>query len=182
MKFWNSHTLICSNRKKDIVLFDIDKREVLPTFSLKTNYFSDLCIDDEGCLWITDYNNGLKRFSQEGKLVAHYTTQNSSLSSDLVQCITLINGRIWAGTDGGGINIINPVDGSIQVLEHESGNIHTLPVNTILHIHGSEKGNNIWLGTTRGGLINVRESNMITFSSVALGNNKGLRACLNFVQ
>lgn len=174
MKFWNSHTLICSNRKKDIVLFDIDKREVLPTFSLKTNYFADLCIDDEGCLWITDYNNGLKRFSQEGKLVAHYTTQNSSLSSDLVQCITLINGRIWAGTDGGGINIINPVDGSIQVLEHESGNIHTLPVNTILHIHGSEKGNNIWLGTTRGGLINVRESNMITFSSVALGNNKGL--------
>lgn len=63
--------------------------------------------------------------------MAHYTTQNSSLSSDLVQCITLINGRIWAGTDGGGINIINPVDGSIQVLEHESGNIHTLPVNTI---------------------------------------------------
>ena len=89
-------------------------------------------------------------------------------------CLTLIKGKIWAGTDGGGINIIDPKDGSVQVLKHESGNIHSLPVNTILHIHGSQKSNNIWLGTTRGGLINIRETNMVTFSSVSLGNDKGL--------
>ncbi len=174
MKFWDSHTLICSNREKDILLFDIDRKKVQPAFFSGTNNFADLCIDNQGYLWVTDYNNGLKRFARDGRLIAHYTTQNSGLSSDLVLCVTLINGCVWAGTDGGGINIINPDNESIQVLEHESGNIHTLPVNTILHIHGSEKGNNVWLGTTRGGLINVRETNMVTFSSVALGNRKGL--------
>lgn len=174
MKFWDPHTLICSNREKDILLFDIDNKKILPTSFSKTNNYADFCIDNEGNLWITDYNNGLKRYSREGELTTHYTSKNSSLSSDLVLCLTLIKGKIWAGTDGGGINIIDPKDGSVQVLKHESGNIHSLPVNTILHIHGSQKSNNIWLGTTRGGLINIRETNMVTFSSVSLGNDKGL--------
>ena len=69
--------------------------------------------------------------------------------------MTLINDRIWVGTDGGGVNIINPKNGNIQVLKHESGNIHTLPVNTILTIHGSGNDKNIWLATTRGGLVNA---------------------------
>ncbi|WP_299235246.1 response regulator [uncultured Bacteroides sp.] len=174
MVFWDNNTIVCSNRNNKVVLYDIEKDELKQNIFLESNNYSDLCIDNKGFLWITDYNNGVKKIARDGSLVAQYTSQNSNLSSDLILCMTLINDMIWIGTDGGGVNIINPENGNIQVLKHESGNIHTLPVNTILNIHGSRKGNNIWLATTRGGLINARLSYMITYSSVALGNNNGL--------
>lgn len=174
MVLWDNNTIVCSNRNNKVVLYDIKKNELKPDFFSGSSNYSDLCIDNKGFLWVTDYNNGVKKIAKDGSLVAKYTSQNSSLSSDLILCMTLINDRIWIGTDGGGVNIINPENGNIQVLKHESGNIHTLPVNTILNIHGSKKGNNIWLATTRGGLINARLSYMITYSSVALGNNNGL--------
>lgn len=174
MVLWDNNTIVCSNRNNKVVLYDIKKNELKPDFFSGNSNYSDLCIDNKGFLWVTDYNNGVKKIAKDGSLVAKYTSQNSSLSSDLILCMTLINDRIWIGTDGGGVNIINPENGNIQVLKHESGNIHTLPVNTILNIHGSKKGNNIWLATTRGGLINARLSYMITYSSVALGNNNGL--------
>ena len=174
MIFWDNNTLVCSNRNNKVILYDIKKNEIIKNPSLEKNNYSDLCVDNEGFLWVTDYNNGVKKIAKDGTLVSEYTPQNSTLSSELVLCMTLINDRIWVGTDGGGVNIINPKNGNIQVLKHESGNIHTLPVNTILNIHGSGNGNNIWLATTRGGLVNARLSYMITYSSVALGNNNGL--------
>ena len=174
MIFWDNNTLVCSNRNNKVILYDVRKNEIIKNPSLEKNNYSDLCVDNEGFLWVTDYNNGVKKIAQDGTLVSEYTPQNSTLSSDLVLCMTLINDRIWVGTDGGGINIINPENGNIHILKHESGNIHTLPVNTILNINSSGNGNNIWLATTRGGLINVRESNMITYSGVSLGNSNGL--------
>ena len=62
---------------------------------------------------VKTYNDGIKCFSKEGKLIANYNTQNSSLSSDIVLCMTDFNGKIWMGTDGGGINILNPENGNI---------------------------------------------------------------------
>lgn len=174
MQFWDRNTLICSDRKNNkLLLYDINAKNLQPVPFSETNIYADLCVDGNGHLWLTDYNNGIKKISRTGEVLAHYTTRNSKLSSNLVLCITLIDGKIWAGTDGGGVNIIDPVNGQVDVLEHESGNVHSLPVNTILHIHQS-KNNNIWLGTARGGLVNVRKTYMKTFSSVPLRNAKGL--------
>jgi hypothetical protein len=44
------------------------------------------------------------------------------------------------GTDGGGINILDPTTGNITVLEHISGDNHSLPTNTILCLHSDSAG------------------------------------------
>lgn len=173
MKMWDKHTLICSDLNH-ILFYDLSKQQANFISSSHTNRISDLCIDTEGYLWIADYNEGIKKISEKGEIVAHYATHNSKLSSNLVLCITIIKGKIWAGTDGGGINIIDPESGEIQILEHESGNIHTLPANTILCIYGNEKKENVWVGTTRRGLLNIRKTNIRTFTSVPQGCDKGL--------
>ena len=63
--------------------------------------------------------------------------------------------------------------GNITVLEHISGDNHSLPTNTILCLHSDSAGN-IWAGSKREGVINIREVSMRTYTNVVLGHNKGL--------
>lgn len=174
LKLWDSHTLVCSNRDKIVLFYDLEKQKEFSLPIYKSNKLSDICFDSNGNLWASEYNDGIRKISKDGHTLAHYTTQNSDLSSNLVLCMTTIDGKIWAGTDGGGINIIDPVTNDIQILKHESGNSHSLPVNTILCIHGSLKKNGIWASTARRGLINIRSSHMLTFQNVPLECNQGL--------
>ena len=54
---------------------------------------------------------GLNCFTRDGKLLATYTTRNSSLSNNVVLSLAEREGQIWIGTDGGGINILDPETG-----------------------------------------------------------------------
>lgn len=174
MNLWDDSTLICSNRGNRLLLYDIKQRKESP---LRLNWIHkalDFCVAPNGNLWIADYNEGLREIDRDGRTVSHYTIENSDLNCNLIRCITIIDGKIWAGTDGGGINIIDPASGDVQTLTHESGNLHSLPVNTILYIHGSQKTRSVWVSTARRGLINIRNTHMQTYQSVPLGSHLGL--------
>ena len=79
------------------------------------------------------------------------------------------------GTDGGGINILDPTTGNITVLEHISGDNHSLPTNTILCLHSDSAGN-IWAGSKREGVINIREVSMRTYTNVVLGAQQRIKS------
>ncbi|MCZ4279084.1 hypothetical protein O4H54_24740, partial [Rhodococcus yunnanensis] len=66
-----------------------------------------------------------------------------------------LDGQIWFGTDGGGINILNPKTKQITVLEHVPGDSYSLPVNSILCLYKDDY-NNMWAGSIRSGLISIR--------------------------
>lgn len=174
LKLWNSHILVCSNRNRTVLFYDLKEQKEFSLPIDQSNKMSDICFDPDGNLWVSEYNEGIRKISRDGHTLAHYTTKNSDLSNNLVLCMTVIDGKIWAGTDGGGINIIDPVTNEIQILKHEPGNSHSLPVNTILCIHGSLKKNGVWASTARRGLINIRSNHMRTFQSVPLGYKQGL--------
>ena len=175
MVLWENGTLlICSNLNKRLLFYDLtEQKETILPFSF-LHRIPDFCIAPDSSLWITEYNQGIRKIDRNGHVLAHYTSQNSLLSNNLILCMAVIDGKIWVGTDGGGINIIDPANGNIEILEHESGNLQSLPVNTILYIHSSRKMNSIWVGTIRRGLINIRTTNMKTFQSVPLGHKRGL--------
>lgn len=174
MVLWNADTLVCSNRQDQLLFYDLKKRKKLPMSFSRWSKVAGMCVDTEGCLWVADYNDGLKRIAPDGRLLSHYTTRNSKLSNNLVLCVTLIDGKVWAGTDGGGINIIEPASGNIRVIEHEPDNQRSLPVNTIISIEGSRNGNGVWASTARWGVLNIRSVSMQTFQSVPLGYHRGL--------
>ena len=129
--------------------------------------------DSMGRLWIAFYNHGIRVFGKDGTLLKEYSTLNSPLSNDVVICFTEKDSEIWAGTDGGGINIINPVTDSIKVLSHVSGDQTSFPAHSIRTLYTDSYGN-IWAGTTRDGLIRISQSKMITYTDSQLGLSSGL--------
>lgn len=173
VQLWKSDQLLCLDWDKGILQMNLLTGEMSPFASNDKDNYVDIKVDSQQRIWLATYNNGIKCFSKEGIQTAHYTTENSNLNTNLVLCMIEFNGEIWLGTDGGGINILHPESGTITVLEQTPGNPHSLPANTILCLH-SDSSDNVWAGTTREGLINIREISMRTYTNVILGYDKGL--------
>lgn len=173
IKVWKPNVVLCLSWQQGILQMDLNNYEMTPFPSKLKNNNVGITIDSQQRIWLSTYNSGIKCFSKQGRLVAEYNTKNSQLSSDIILCMIELSGKIWMGTDGGGINILNPKNGDITVLEHISGDPHSLPINTILCLHG-DAANNVWAGSKREGVINIREVSMRTYANVVLGHNKGL--------
>ena len=140
---------------------------------LTTKEIMEIMIDSRQRVWVAPYNNGIRCFAKDGALLASYTTRNSQLNNDVVLCMAERDGHIWIGTDGGGINVLDPETQEISDLEHIPGNNYSLPVNSILCLH-NDVNNNMWAGSIRGGLINIRELSMKTYTDAVPGNDAGL--------
>ena len=96
------------------------------------------------------------------------------LSNNVVLSLAEREGKIWIGTDGGGINILEPETGNFSLLEHVPGrDNYSLPANSILCLY-NDRNNNIWAGSIRNGLISIREVSMKTYTDVLPGNDRGL--------
>lgn len=171
---YNDKEVLCFDRREGIYKVNLETKQAHPVKLYEEKYILDMKVDKEQNCWLSPYNQGLKCYSKDGKLIAHYTTENSKLNCNIIQCIAITNEQIWLGTDGGGINILNTKTGEISILEHISGDTHSLPVNTILCLHEDPHNKDIWAGSNRGGLINIRKVSMKTFMGVILGYNKGL--------
>lgn len=166
--------IICTNKWKGIICIDINSRSVKNNNIAKvSNYPISILKDSQNRIWVSDFNEGIKSFTSNGELLTHLTTDNSNLSNNIILCIKEINGKIWAGTDGGGINIINPKNNSIETLKKTSGDAYSLPDNTITCITYSDN-NNIWAGSKKRGLINIKKVSMKTYSEILPDYQKGL--------
>lgn len=170
---WKPGVLMCSNRWLGIILVDIHTGKTsLPPFDCGKEIRS-VFVDSQKRVWIAPYNNGVRCYDPNGRFLASYTTQNSKLSHNVVLCLEEQHSRIWVGTDGGGINILNPETKEISILEHTPGDNHSLPVNSILYLH-NDSYNNMWAGSIRSGLISIRETSIKTYTDAAPGSDRGM--------
>lgn len=165
-------TLLCSSRSGSI-LVDTDTGKVTEIMMGPIKEVSGTMTDSQGRLWMAFYNHGIRVFDKDGTLIKSYTTQNSSLSHDLVLCFTEKDSTVWAGTDGGGVNIIDMNNDSIQVLSHVSGDSSSFPAHSVKNLHTDNYGN-VWAGSTRDGLIRISQSGMKTYTDSHIGNSSGL--------
>lgn len=166
--------LLCCSRWEGIYAINLQtKRNNAEPFGCGKE-ISDMFIDSQERIWIAPYNQGVRCFSPEGKEMVSYTTRNSELSSDIVLCITEKEGKIWIGTDGGGINILDVENNLFSHLRHVPGDKqYSLPTNSINCIYRDYYGN-IWMGGVYNGLINMREVSMKTYSDAPFGYPLGL--------
>ena len=158
MLLWDEHTLLCMSLWKGVLCVDLRNGERKPSPLPDGNDLTHVLIDDKGCIWTTAYNKGITCYNRNGKVRAVYTTENSALSHNVILCLNERNGKIWAGTDGGGINIIDPQTGKITVLKHLSGDNHSLPINSIQCLFQRNGKKDVWAGSIKGGLINIQPS------------------------
>lgn len=174
LNFLDSRTILCCSRWQGLLQLDLqtgkcsrapfgDEREIM-----------SMMTDSQHRIWIAPYNKGLHCFTREGKWLASYTTHNSALSNNVVLSMVERDGKLWIGTDGGGINILTPETGQFHLLRHIPGREnYSLPANSILCLY-NDQNQNIWAGSIRNGLINIREVSMMTYSDVQPGNDQGL--------
>ena len=173
INFWDKETLLCCSRWQGIILLNLRTGEVTsPPF----NYGKDIrevLLDSKGRIWLAPYNNGIRCLAHDGTLLASYVTGNSKLNNNVVLCMIEKDSHIWIGTDGGGINILDPETHEISILEHVPGDKYSFTCNSILSLY-NDANNNMWVGSIRNGLIGIKEVSMKTYAEVPLGDCKGL--------
>lgn len=184
MLLWDESTLLCMSLWKGVLFIDLRNGERKPSPLPDGNDLTHVLIDNKGRVWTTAYNKGITCYERNGKVRAVYTTENSALSHNVILCLNERNGKIWAGTDGGGINIIDPQTGKIAVLKHLSGDNHSLPINSIQCLFQRNGKKDVWAGSIKGGLINIQPSIVSSYADVPLGFKTGLseKAILSFYQ
>lgn len=164
--------LLCGSHN-GIIMIDVNTWE---TSDIRMGRFQEVSaslIDSYGNIWLGFYNHGIEVYDKEGNLIKSYNTGNSSLSNDLVLCMTERGTSVWVGTDGGGVNIIDPVKDRITVLSHLAGDPSSFPAHSIKSIYTDRHGN-IWAGCVRDGLIRISSSEMKTYTDSHIGTDKGL--------
>lgn len=169
---WDSHTLLATNRWAKALFIDIATGNTCPV-PFNSEQIISLLIDRKGNVWVAHYNQGVSCYGRNGKQLQTYHTQNSPLKTNVVLSLEEHNGQIWMGTDGGGIHILNPQTGKISTLRYIPGDRYSLPANSILCLY-NDKSNNMWAGSVRNGLINIKEVGMKTYQDVLPGQNYGL--------
>lgn len=169
---FNGNSLLCSSLN-GMILLNTDTGEISEAPFCSRTEVAESYIDSHGYIWTSLYNNGIEVYDKEGNLIRKYTASQSGLSCDIVLCFTELNGRIWAGTDGGGINIIDLERDSITILSHISGDRSSFPAHSIKSIYVDDH-KNVWAGSIRDGLIKVSRSGMKTYPDVHIGMNNGL--------
>lgn len=181
---WDANHLLCVNKWEGTSMLNLTTGIFSPSPFEEGREITRVLIDKQKRIWTTSYNKGIVCYNHKGEKIASYNTSNSQLSHDIILCLNEHQEKIWVGTDGGGINIIDPESQSISTLSHEPGDRNSLPVNSIQCLYQDENSDYCWAGSIKGGLINISRTFMRTYSDVPLNTSNGLseRAVLAFYQ
>ena len=188
-------TTISSNETEDILvdknnkvwvatiegvdLFDRSNGTFEHIFSLETNTsnflsnFNNVSLIEsrDGVVWGASLD-GLVRFdslTQTFQRVGADSSSGQVLSSQQVSSITeSADGRLWVGTLGGGINILDPETGDISYMRHDPNDPESLPDDYVFNLF-IDKDQVLWVNYDR------RESLFRSFSQdLSVGAESGL--------
>jgi signal transduction histidine kinase/ligand-binding sensor domain-containing protein/DNA-binding response OmpR family regulator len=132
------------------------RNSYLSTLNGKKSFGYFMMADTEGDLWLAalDDNQGIYYFSTKKNRFEHFTNKSgrAMLNTNLIGGIVQDNdGKIWVGTDHGGVNIIDKKDFSVRYVYHRDEDDKTLAQNTIKTMYRDDQGI-IWIGTYKRGV------------------------------
>lgn len=155
---WSDGKILLHSRRSGLLIYDPESSDISPAPIAAERQISAILVDKDGDVWMSPYNKGLYWASADGTIKESYNTDNGRLGSNIVLCLAETEGHIWAGTDGGGIVIIDKKSGEVQrTLRHERDDPSYIPSDTILSLY-CESDDMVWAGRNKGGLIWVKES------------------------
>lgn len=123
----------------------------------------------EGLVYACSYGQGVWKFSPDGKCLGKL----EGVPSDYITDIALNDGKLWVGTDGAGIAVIDLEGGGTSSIQHIPGDANSFPANAIAALYSSPRGD-LWASTVRNGLFNIHKKYISTYSDSPLGSDTGL--------
>jgi signal transduction histidine kinase/ligand-binding sensor domain-containing protein/DNA-binding response OmpR family regulator len=115
---------------------------------------SAIKMDKEGNMWLGT-STGLNFVNPQGepiKCLQRNSANPETLGHDRIGALAENNkGKIWIGTDGGGLDLFDPKTGKFEHYVHRTENPHSLSNNYVIALHQDRK-NRVWAGTYQGGL------------------------------
>src|SRR5574344_553866 len=127
------------------------KHNVANPYSLSHDYVTSLAIAPNGSL-LAGSLCGVNILSSD-KGFTHWDTTSpiNPLESDFVNCLMILNGQIWVGTDIGGLQRIVPRTLHINNYVHNEKNASSISPNAVNAMYAEPNGI-LWVGTVEGGL------------------------------
>jgi signal transduction histidine kinase/CheY-like chemotaxis protein/ligand-binding sensor domain-containing protein len=170
----NDTLVLAATEGEGIFTYNLQSHDFTPLITENVNPLQSILYDKESNdIYFSVFQNGLYRYSLTGALKKHYTTKNSALTNNIILDIKKHHDKIWIGTDGGGINILDVEEDSFTNIQHLPGDINSLPINSITVLY-RDNNESLWAGTVRDGVFLFKETYIKTYKDVTLGSNKGL--------
>jgi signal transduction histidine kinase/ligand-binding sensor domain-containing protein/CheY-like chemotaxis protein len=120
-------------------------------YAISSNIVYYIYNDSEHNLWIGTYNGGVSYTSwyrQSFNHVRSFGSQGDLNNNAILSFCEVPDGKIWIGTDGGGINVYNPLTGKHSPLHIEG---YALP-QVVTALKTDTKGK-VYIGTYRDGFL-----------------------------
>lgn len=168
--------IMISGFTREMSIFNVATNECRPSQFKGGNDFFAAFTGADGTLWVSMLGQGIFNIAADGTMLKNFNTKNSGMNSDVVLCFAEREGMLWLGTDGGGINILNPGTGEVTILQNNPEDPSTCPANMISTMFCDHNGN-VWCGRPSGGAFVVSESKIRQFENGAFNppvDNKGI--------
>ena len=173
MLYLEDGKILIGTRKKGIYLYDCRIRQFTLLIPSSQNLLTSLYVTADHHIYTAFYGDGFYCYDRTGKMLKHYTKENSGLKNNYVLDMAEYNGNIWLATDGSGINLFTPRTFQFSLLQHIVGDYSSLPVNSITLLYKDMK-DNLWAGSVRGGIFSIKETYIKTYKEAILNNTNGL--------
>ncbi|MGE5810724.1 MAG: two-component regulator propeller domain-containing protein, partial [Ignavibacteria bacterium] len=147
--------------------------------TISSDYILSIAEDNKGTIWVATFTGGLNKIvnridpqtreEKELRFSAYLPDKNSknSISDAKVTSLEFFGGKLWIGTFGGGLNILNlnknGNDSDFICIKLDSGQ-NSRGSNLITKID-TDKNGNLWIGTFGGGLnkFNIKSNTLSNF-------------------
>ncbi len=139
------------------------------------NPVKSIYVDAKGSLWVGTYFEGIYYLDRDWGEFGHYVPDPvaNSISFKVVSSFAeQEDGRIWIGTEGGGLNLFDHVSGSFINYQRGSGDYHELSSNNIKSLLLQDDV--LWVGTFQAGLDRIEISSKKITNFHAESGSQGL--------
>ncbi len=162
----SKNNLVVFHKNGILELFNTQKNEVVYRTSIplaearNQTYGYRIYVDNDDDIWLftPSDNSGVFYVNAKTKKVTHLSSKNGQLNNDVVNGVVQDNkGKIWIGTDHGGVNIIDKKDFTSDIISNSEDDITSLAQNSIYALYKDNLGI-VWAGTYKRGVCFYHES------------------------
>lgn len=110
--------------------------------------------DRNGHMWLGTSTgvNFVNPNNEPVQLIQHSITDSNGLSHNRIGSLAMANDhKIWIGTDGGGLDLLDPLTNTYTHFRHDASNPNSLSNDYIISVLEDSTGR-VWVGTYQGGI------------------------------